>query len=469
VRIAYFDAPLGWGELIRRTVKETLADDCLTLAATLAYYFFFALFPALLFLLAVASFFPVGNFTQDVVTVLGRWAPAEVVQLLAEQLRKLSEGNDGGLLTFGLLTALWSSSAAMVSAVSALNRAYDIEESRPWWKVRLTAIALTIALAVFVLTSLTLVMAGPRIAGWAAANLGFGSVFVWTWTVVQWPLAFLLVSTGIGLVYYFAPDAEQEWVWITPAAVLGTALWLIASLAFKFYVANFGAYNETYGAIGGVIVLLLWFYISGLALLVGAELGAEIEHASPYGKDPGEKRPGERRKIGLAAARAYRQRPPAIVRTALPQPAYAASESTTVLAFNRERRIVQPAENRSLGELFADLTRETRDLLQQEIQLAKTELSDTMTRVAKHGAFIAAGAALGYAGLLLAVGTLTLALVAVGLPAWAAGLVITVLVLVGAGILLMAGLRGMRTVEVAPRRTMQSLQDTVDVLKRQAR
>ena len=126
-------------------------------------------------------------------------------------------------------------------------------------------------------------------------------MFEWTWKILQWPLAFFLVSTAVGLVYYFAPDAEQDWVWITPGAIVGTLLWVIVSLVFKVYVANFADYNATYGAVGGVIVLLLWFYISGLAILVGAEMNAEIEHASPYGKDPGEKVPGQKKKIGAAA------------------------------------------------------------------------------------------------------------------------------------------------------------------------
>src|SRR5215208_8310286 len=114
-----------------------------------------------------------------------------------------------------------------------------------------------------------------------------------------------MVATGIGLVYYFAPDAEQDFVWLTPGSVLATLLWILFSLGFKIYVTNFSDYNETYGAIGGVIVLLLWFYTSGLAILIGAEMNAEIEHASPYGKEPGEKVPGQRRKIGPAAMRAW--------------------------------------------------------------------------------------------------------------------------------------------------------------------
>ena len=239
-----------------------------------------------------------------------------------------------------MLGAIWSSSAAVVAIVGSLNRAYDIEEGRPWWKVRLTAIGLTLGLAVLVLASFTLIMAGPSMASQVASSFGLGSAFEWTWKILQWPLAFLLVATAVGLVYYFAPDAEQDWAWITPGAVIGTLLWFVVSLVFKFYLANFADYNATYGAVGGVIVLLLWFYISGLAIVVGAELNAEIEHASPHGKDPGEKVPGQKRKIGAAAARAYKERFESRHSTAptlaLPQPAVvfqaSPSSSSRVLA-----------------------------------------------------------------------------------------------------------------------------------------
>ena len=120
-------------------------------------------------------------------------------------------------------------------------------------------------------------------------------MFDWTWKILQWPFAFVLASAGIAIIYYFAPDAEQDWVWLTPGAMFATVIWLVASLGFKFYMTSFGDYNDTYGAIGGVMVLMLWFYISGLAILVGAEMNAEIEHASPYGKDPGERVKGEHR------------------------------------------------------------------------------------------------------------------------------------------------------------------------------
>jgi membrane protein len=138
--------------------------------------------------------------------------------------------------------------------------------------------------------------------------VGLGPAFEWSWKILQWPIAFFLVTTAVGLVYYFGPDADQDWVWITPGAVAATLLWLVASLAFKLYVSSFTDYNLTYGTVGAVIVLLLWFYLSALSILIGAELNAEIEHASPHGKDPGEKIPGQRRMIGIAAARAYQER-----------------------------------------------------------------------------------------------------------------------------------------------------------------
>ena len=304
----FFDLPISWGELSKRTVKETIADDCLGLAAQLAYYLFLSLFPAILFLLAVGSFFPLHDLANDIVRLLRPVASREVVSIIADQIQRISDAENGGLLTFGVFVALWSSSAAMVAATSALNAAYDIEEGRPWWKVRLVAIGLTVALAVFFLLSFSLVLVGPTVAEYLGNTLRMGPVVEWTWKILQWPIAFALVSLAIAIVYYFAPDAEQDWTWITPGAVLAAALWVIASLAFKIYVSNYSDYNATYGAIGGVMVLLLWFYVSGFAILVGAEMNAEIEHASPHGKAPGEKVPGQRRMIGARAARAWRER-----------------------------------------------------------------------------------------------------------------------------------------------------------------
>jgi membrane protein len=297
--------PLSWRALAKRTYDEALADNCLGLAAQLAYYFFLALFPALLFVVALISFIPVHGLLEAITGMLGRVAPDDVLKLVQDQIIKIARDKNGGLLTLGMFGTIWSTSSGVTAIIDTLNQAYGIREGRAWWKVKAIALGLTVALAVFIVIAFALVLVGPtaaeKVAGWAH----LGAVFEWTWKIVQWPLIFSMIAFAVAIIYYFAPDAEQEWVWITPGSVFATVLWLLISLGFKFYVSRFGSYNATYGAIGGVIVTMVWLYVSSLAVLVGAELNAEIEHASPYGKEPGEKAPGEKKKIGALAEREW--------------------------------------------------------------------------------------------------------------------------------------------------------------------
>lgn len=304
----HLEIPLSWKDLARRTWTECLADDVLNLAAQQAYYFFFALFPALLTLISIASFFPVDNLIDEIVALLGRFAPPDVMTIIVDQIKKISTSDQGGILTLAFLLTIWSSSGAMVSIISTLNTAYDITEGRQVWKVRLLAVGLTLGMALFILVSITLILVGPTFAEHLAARMHLGEAFKWTWWVLQWPVVFALVVSAIGLIYYFAPDAEQDWVWITPGSIVATTLWVIVSLGFKLYLSYFGHYNETYGTLGAFIVVLTWFYLSGLAILVGAEVNAEIEHASPRGKAPGEKVPGAKKKIGALAQREFDER-----------------------------------------------------------------------------------------------------------------------------------------------------------------
>jgi len=273
-----FRVPIPWRELIVRTWREINDDNCLGLAAQLAYYFILALFPALIVVVAIASFFPRSTL-QQVIATLAPFTPPEALSLIRTQLDSILANEQGGLLTVGVLGALWSSSAALTAIIDTLNRAYDVEETRPWWKVRLLAVGLTVGLALFILTAFALVVAGPELAHLVADRLGLASAVATAWTVAQWPLVFLLVAFGVALTYYFAPDADQDWAFITPGSAVATALWLAASLGFRVYVQNFGDYNATYGALGAAVLLLVWLYVSGLAVLVGAELNSEIENA----------------------------------------------------------------------------------------------------------------------------------------------------------------------------------------------
>ncbi len=281
-----FRVEISWRELIARTWREIDDDNCMGMAAQLAFYFILALFPALIVVVAIASFFPRSTL-QEVLNALAPFTPPEALALIRTQLDAILAAEQSSLLTIGVLGALWSSSAALTAIIDTLNRAYDIDETRPWWKVRLLAIGLTVGLAVFILTAFALVVAGPEVAHALADRWGLASAVATAWTFAQWPIVFALVAFGVALTYYFAPDADQDWAFITPGSTLATVLWLIASLGFRFYVQNFSDYNATYGALGAAVLLLLWLYVSGLAVLIGAELNAEIEHASPQGKKPG--------------------------------------------------------------------------------------------------------------------------------------------------------------------------------------
>lgn len=271
--------PLGWTEIFTRTIREIDDDNCLGLAAQLAFYFFLSLFPALLFLVALIGYLPVENVLAQLLEALGTIAPSEVLALLRSQLDEVAQGSYGSLLTLGIVGAIWSSSAAMVAIIDALNHAYDIVERRPWWKRRMVAIALTVALALFIVTSLLLVLVGPGFASLMAGWVGLGPAFSLFWAIARWPSMIFLVVLGVDLVYHFAPNRRGRWIWINPGSLLATVLWMVTSFAFKFYVTNLGNFNATYGAIGGVAVLLLWFYVSGLAILIGAELNGVIEQA----------------------------------------------------------------------------------------------------------------------------------------------------------------------------------------------
>ena len=277
---------LSMKELGRRVIHEIQQDDCLGRAAQLAYYFLFALFPFFLVLTTLLGYLPVPNLMDRLLETLAEMLPGEALQLVQDRVRELVTNRRGGLLSLGLLAALWTSSSAVTAITDSLNRSYDVEEGRPFWKVRLMAILLTIGLSVFIIVSLILLTFGPQIGGWIADKVGLGSVFKLAWNILRWPVIVGLIIVAMALIYYMAPDVEQEWQWITPGSVVAVIGWLLASLGFSFYVNNFGSYNATYGSIGAVIVLLTWMYVSGFFILVGGEINAEIEHAAARGKAP---------------------------------------------------------------------------------------------------------------------------------------------------------------------------------------
>jgi len=273
-------------ELGRRLWDESQKDELLGRAAQLSYYALLALFPALIFLTALMGLFSVQSFMPELMSYLRNVLPADALSMVQRFLTQVAEGSGANILSLGALGALWASSSGVTAIMDALNVVFGVKEDRrPFWRVRLTAIVLTTGLAGFVIMSLALVLYGPTIGRWIADLMGFDVVFTWIWNVLQWPIIATLMLIVVAAIYHICPDRRHKrWRWVTPGSVFAVLMWLLVSLGFKAYVDNFGDYNKVYGSIAGVIVLMLWFYWSGMVLLLGGEINAEIEKAAAEGK-----------------------------------------------------------------------------------------------------------------------------------------------------------------------------------------
>ena len=273
---------LSFVELGRRLWRESQKDELLGRAAQLSYYALLALFPALIFLTALMGLFSVQNFMPELMSYLRNVLPSDALSMVQRFLTQVAEGSGANILSIGALGALWASSSGVTAIMDALNVVFDVKEDRrSFWHVRLTAIVLTIGLAGFVILSLALVLYGPTIGRWIADLMGFGVAFTWLWNVMQWPVIAGLMLIVVAAIYHICPVRRyKRWRWVTPGSLFAVLMWLLVSLGFKTYVDNFGDYNKVYGSIAGVIVLMLWFYWSGMVLLLGGEINSEIEAAA---------------------------------------------------------------------------------------------------------------------------------------------------------------------------------------------
>jgi membrane protein len=262
-----------------RVWTQLWEDAVLDRAAALSYYFLFALFPTLLFLTTLLGMLPVPDLMDRLMGYAAQLLPDDAASLLRKTLAEVIRGATPSLLSVGVLTALWAAANGMASIITALNAAWGVEDPRPWWKRRLLAVGLTVGLSLFVPGALVLLVFGERIGQAVARALGLGSLFALGWSILSWPAVILSVLLGIVMVYYWAPAVDRRFRWVTPGSAFALIAWLAVSYGLKLYVQHLGNYNATYGPIGGVILLLLWLYVSGLVLLVGAEIDSEIEAA----------------------------------------------------------------------------------------------------------------------------------------------------------------------------------------------
>ncbi|MBA1272427.1 YihY/virulence factor BrkB family protein [Stutzerimonas azotifigens] len=276
-------------ELAKRTIKEFANDDMSTHACALAYRALFSLFPFLLFLIAMLGFLHLPEFftwLREQAALVLPDEPLEQVNGVIDQL----QNQEAGLLSFSILLAIAAAARGVRSLMNAMNVAYDVEEGRPGWKLYLLSVVYTFALAFILLGAAGLMIIGPQVMEWLASQVGLQEIVVVLWTWLRWPVVVILLMLVVAALYYVTPDVEQDFRFITPGSVLAVIVWIAASVGFGIYVQNFADFNATYGSIGAIIILLMYFYISAAVLLFGAELNAVIEHASSEGKDPGDKK-----------------------------------------------------------------------------------------------------------------------------------------------------------------------------------
>lgn len=273
---------LSWWQLAVRVWRAFWDGQLGGRCAELAYYFLFSVFPLLLFLTTLIGYLagPESKLRILLFRYLDRFSPsAEVTELLRSTLDQVIAGRGGARLSLSLLAALWVASVGMLAVGRTLNSAFEIEETRPWWKRRLEAMALTVGFAVMIICALTVILYGHHIGEEIAAALGLGSAFVGGWHVVRWPLVLLFALLSFDSIYNFAPDVGPALrrYWATPGAVIGMSLWLAVTFGFRLYLYEMREYaSTTYGSLTAVIVLLLWFYLTALAILVGGEVNSVI-------------------------------------------------------------------------------------------------------------------------------------------------------------------------------------------------
>lgn len=271
-------------EVLKRAVRDFSADSMTTYAAALAYRIVFSLFPFLLFLVALLGFLQIPQLFEWMREQAALLVPGEAMDQVNSVIDELQTPR-GGLVSIGIVLALWSASVGVMSLIEALNVAYDVAERRPAWRLYLLSVLYTVGLALLMVGAAALMVLGPQAAGWVSARLGLDAVFVLLWNWARWPLAVLLLMLVISVVYYVGPNVRQRFRFITPGAILSVVVWIAASVAFGFYVQNFADYSATYGSIGAVVILMLYFYLSAAVLLFGAEINAVIRNHCEGGPD----------------------------------------------------------------------------------------------------------------------------------------------------------------------------------------
>jgi len=273
-----------------KDLKEGVERDAIfNGAAALVFFLVLALFPALIFLLSLLPYLPIANLQEAIVDFVGQALPGESATLINTYISDLASEPQGGLLSIGLLGTIWAATSGLAAVMQQLNITYDVKETRSFLKVRGVALLLLLIFSVLMLGSFALIVLGGRLQDFLGAQFGLSQGLLGTFAVLRWVIIFAMISLSFAIVYYLGPNVSQKFKFISSGSIFGAVAISLASLGFKFYVENFGNYDKTYGSIGAVIILMLWLYVAGIVLLLGAEINSLIEHYHPEGKEKGER------------------------------------------------------------------------------------------------------------------------------------------------------------------------------------
>ena len=284
-----------------RTYADIVQNHTLQMAAALSYYFVLSLFPALIFLSAVVAYLPVPDLFNQGLSVMGQFLPPDTMGLVRRVLSDVITPNRGTFLSFGLLGTLWAASGGFSAAIEALNIAYEVRDDRPFWKTRPLAIWLAFIIGVLLLTALSVMIVGPRFGGWLAGRVHLSTLFVLLWPYIHWSIAIGFTILAVEVLYYVAPNVKQRFLATLPGAVLAVGCWIGLSYLLGIHFRHFANFNKTYGTLGAAIALMTWLYWTGFAMLVGAELNAELAKISREGKLPEKSEPPAITRIDFAA------------------------------------------------------------------------------------------------------------------------------------------------------------------------
>jgi len=261
---------------VKTIAARIVEDNCPGYAAQMAYFFILSLFPFLLFLMTLLAYLPVKNLRDVIIESLRKVLPREALTLVEDNVQALVGEQKGGLLSFGILFAIWTSASGMTSIMDALNRVNRVKETRGFLMVQIEGVAMVIGFSLFIITASVLLIFGPKIIEAVAGRVKLDSWGLMLIRILRWPVALACAAITVSGIYWFGPAAVHEWHPVSWGSAFAVIAWVAASLGFSTYVNRFGTYNKTYGSIGAVIVLLSWLYISALVLLIGAEIDTVV-------------------------------------------------------------------------------------------------------------------------------------------------------------------------------------------------